>query len=119
MKTKIIDIKKVGSNIKKYRLKKNLTQEQLAYKTELSQQYIGNIERGVTTSSMETILKICYALDITPNHLFISSSKISTKALQEQLVNMLEDSTADEIKHIMNYITFIKDSNLFKDNETK
>ncbi len=113
MNEKFINIKEMGKYIKHYRLQKALTQEKLADKTGLSLQYIGNIERGATTSSMETIIKICYALNITPNQLFIPASKFSKSALIQQISEMLEDSSENEIRHITKYIEFIQNSDLF------
>jgi transcriptional regulator with XRE-family HTH domain len=47
----------VGVNIRKYRLSKNLRQEDLAEKTNLSVTYIGMIERGEKTPSLETLIQ--------------------------------------------------------------
>ncbi len=113
MNEKFINIKEMGRYIKHYRLQKALTQEKLADRTGLSLQYIGNIERGATTSSMETIIKICYALDITPNQLFIPTSKLSRAAHIQQISEMLENRSDNEIRHIIKYIEFIQNSNLF------
>jgi len=46
------------------RLKKGLTQEQLAYKAKLSSKYIGQIERGRVKVTIETIDKLATALKL-------------------------------------------------------
>lgn len=62
---------KFGSNVKKYRLKENLTQEELAEKTALHRTYISSLERGNRSISLKNIEKIAKALNIKENLLFI------------------------------------------------
>ncbi|MCT4597756.1 MAG: helix-turn-helix domain-containing protein [Vallitalea sp.] len=112
MKDKIIDLKELGKNVRKYRLEEQLTQEKLAGLTNLSIQYIGNIERGKTTASLETIMKICEALKITPNHLLISSSDITPNVLMEQISISLSNHTSKFHMHILKYIDFLEESDI-------
>ncbi|GKX27558.1 transcriptional regulator [Vallitalea longa] len=108
MNNKIIDLNILGKNIKQYRIQKELTQEKLAGLTGLSIQYIGNIERGNTTASLETIMKICLALEITPNQLLITSSSTTPNALAEQIIDSLSDKSPEFLKHIIAYIEFLQ-----------
>lgn len=55
----------IGRNIKKYRIEKKLRQEDLAEKTDLSSNYIGMVERGEKTPSLETFISILNALEIS------------------------------------------------------
>lgn len=55
----------IGRNIKKYRIKKKLRQEDLAEKTDLSSNYIGMVERGEKIPSLETFISILNALEIS------------------------------------------------------
>ncbi len=56
--------KKVGSNIRKYRVKKDWSQEQLAFEADLHRAYIGQIERGEKNIGLVNLEKIAKALDI-------------------------------------------------------
>ena len=58
--------KSVGEHIKLYRKD---TQEALAERTQLSPDTISLIERGENVASSYTLIKICNALNITPNHI--------------------------------------------------
>ena len=66
----IKDLKNIGQNIQKARLKKELTQEQLAEICNISYKHIGIIERGLSYGSIPLLIKICNALDISPNYVF-------------------------------------------------
>lgn len=55
----------IGVNIRKCRLSKKLRQEDLAEKTNLSVTYIGMIERGEKTPSLETLINILNAIGVS------------------------------------------------------
>ncbi len=56
----------VAKNLRYYRKKANLTQEKLGWKTELHPTYLGRVERGVDTISINNLEKIAKALKIPP-----------------------------------------------------
>lgn len=59
------DIKKLfGSNVRKYRLNKDMSQEKLAEKSGLHRTYISAVERGNRSISLDNIKKIANALEI-------------------------------------------------------
>jgi len=57
--------KKIGLQLKKIRLSKNLTQEQLAELSSLHRTYIGSIERGERNITVKNLNKILVAMDYT------------------------------------------------------
>lgn len=67
MKLKII----LGKNIKYHRYRKNFTQEYLAELLKVSSNYIGRIERGQHSPSLEKIENIAKTLEIKPFELFL------------------------------------------------
>lgn len=66
------DIKKLfGSNVRKYRLGKSLSQERLAEISGLHRTYISAVERAERSISLDNIQKIALALEIETYKLFI------------------------------------------------
>ncbi len=61
---------KVGLNIKKYREKKDWSQEKLALEADLHRAYIGQIERAEKNIGLINLQKIAKALEINPIKLF-------------------------------------------------
>ena len=59
----------LGQRIRRYRQVKKLTQEQLAELADISASFMGHIERGSRVASLDTLMKICAALGVTPNDL--------------------------------------------------
>ena len=60
-----MELSTIGKNIRNVRKAKKMRQEDLAEKTGLSVNYIGNVERGEKIPSLETFLKIVNALGVT------------------------------------------------------
>jgi XRE family transcriptional regulator, regulator of sulfur utilization len=54
----------IGNTIKKLRKKKNIQQNELAEKSGISQTYLSQIENGSRSATIDTLEKICLALDI-------------------------------------------------------
>jgi transcriptional regulator with XRE-family HTH domain len=59
----------VARNIKKYREMRDITQEELASKTDVTQEHISRIERGTKKPSFELAARIAKALDVTTDQL--------------------------------------------------
>ena len=59
-----------GNNVRKQRLAKGISQEQLATLTNLHRTYIGGIERGERNPSLINISKIAKALNVPVAALF-------------------------------------------------
>lgn len=56
---------KIGIHLKKVRVSKNLTQEQLAELSNLHRTYIGSVERGERNITVKNLHKILVAMDYT------------------------------------------------------
>jgi len=66
-----MDVKeRIGKRIKELRLKKGISQEQLALKAEIDRTYMTSVENGKRNISIQNIEKIIYALDTTFEEFF-------------------------------------------------
>ena len=63
-------LKQFGSNLRGIRISKNLSQEELAFRSDLDLTQIGRIERGVTNTSVSLADKIAKALKVPLKDLF-------------------------------------------------
>lgn len=60
-----IDYTHMGKRIRDRRKELHLTQEALAEQTGISTPFLGHIERGSRIASLDTLLAICIALDVS------------------------------------------------------
>ncbi len=64
----------LGDNVRSLRLERHLTQEKLAELCDLHRTYIGAIERGERNVSLNNIIKIADAFQVTPAELLQCSN---------------------------------------------
>lgn len=83
----------IGSNIKKYRKLKSLTQKELAEKVSISRSFMSQIEKGISNPSDENLIKIADVLGVTVNEL----EKEKSLSPIEELLNLLIELTEKEI----------------------
>ncbi len=57
-------VERIGWNLRKLRVTKGISQDDLAYRAELDHAYIGYVERGKRNVTVGTLERIATALDI-------------------------------------------------------
>jgi transcriptional regulator with XRE-family HTH domain len=65
-----IFLKELGKQIRRIRKDKGLSMEALAYKTEIEYRQLGRIERGEGNSTVISLMRIAYALQVDIKELF-------------------------------------------------
>lgn len=56
---------KIGSHIRKIRMKKSISQENLSLKAGYYRTYVAKIEQGMYSPSLHTIWRLAHALDLS------------------------------------------------------
>jgi transcriptional regulator with XRE-family HTH domain len=64
-----VDYKELGQRVRRVRLLRELTQEQLAERADVVNSYVGVIERGEKKASINTLVKIANALNCSVDYL--------------------------------------------------
>lgn len=59
-----------GRRLAALRTERSLSQEELAFKCDINRTYIGTIERGEKSATVNTIYKLAKGLDINPKEFF-------------------------------------------------
>ncbi|NLC66256.1 MAG: helix-turn-helix domain-containing protein [Clostridium sp.] len=90
----------IGNKIKEIRVKNDLTQEELADRCEITKGYISQIERNITSPSIQTLIDILEALG-TGLKDFFSDNK------EEKIVFTKEDVFVKEDEGLNHKITWI------------
>ena len=66
----LMDIRRtVGRNVRTFRDKLGLSQEELAFKADLHRTYVSGVERGVRNPTILIIERLAKALKVPPHHL--------------------------------------------------
>ena len=99
-----IDYSAVGKRISLIRKNRGMTQEQLAEKAELSNIYISHIENSRSIPSLETLMKLCSALDITPDEVLLGTKQDMENYLQSDIQKKLILCTPKERRMVSRFI---------------
>ena len=103
-------LKYIGENIRNARQSKNLTIEQLAELADISDSFLGVVERGTSGISIETLISIALALDVTSDSLIMEKSappKI-TAMKKDTLLALLQKSDDSELDFLIDFITLYR-----------
>ena len=73
-----------GANIKSLRLKKGLSQRELAERSGLDVTYCSGIERGVRNASLKSLEKVAKGLGCSISETFVALDKIDLKCLPKK-----------------------------------
>ena len=84
----LLDMRKIGNKLLAVRKKTGLTQVEVAEASGLSSRTYADIERGTVNMRVETILRICEALHITPDEI-LTESKTELTIQQEEILRRL------------------------------
>ncbi|MCK1995099.1 helix-turn-helix domain-containing protein [Peribacillus muralis] len=74
----------IGKKIKNLRLKKGLTQEELGERTDLSKGYISQLERDLSSPSIETLFHILEVLGCKPTQFFDEEEQVPKVVYEEE-----------------------------------
>ena len=93
-----MDYSSVGNNIKKYRIEKKMTQDELAIKTGLTRSYVGMLERGEKLPSFETLISILNVLEVSADmvlcDVLVTGYKVKDSLLSEKLEKVSREDRA-------------------------
>ncbi|MBW9212267.1 helix-turn-helix domain-containing protein [Bulleidia sp. zg-1006] len=79
----------IGARIKQLRLKNDLTLEELASRTELTKGFLSQLERNLTSPSIQSLADVAEALGVNLSGFF-------QEDVEEQIVFQAEDAFVDE-----------------------
>ena len=102
-----IDYTLLGNRVSKLRKQKGLTQWALAEKADLSNNYLSNIENCHSIPSLETLVKLCSALEVTPDELLLGVSKNEEQYLSAEIFEKINACTAQEKNLIYGFIDLL------------
>lgn len=104
----ISDMTTVGNNLYSARKARGYTQAELAEKAGLSDRTYADIERGSVNMRVDTLIKICKALHITPDDILVADG--GAEITEEELTEVLRECSAQEKKTALRLLSVYVDS---------
>ena len=94
-------LNQIGQRIRKHRERSRLSQEQLAERADVSSQTISTAETGKKRLRVENIIKICEALEISPDYLLLGEISPQDLIILSEKLSQL---TPGQYRHLENII---------------
>ena len=106
----MIDYSSIGKKVKQARLKKKITQEQLADAVGVGVTHISHLETGSGTVSLKVFIAIVNYLNCSVDELLYKEIKTARPIVNNWLTELVADCDQSEIKIIADTITTLKQS---------
>ena len=103
-----LDFKIIGSRIQTARLKKELTQEELAEMVDTNQKHISRIEAGWHRSNLDTIVAIAKALQVSVDYLIADFDDGSDESNLKLIMDDIRGMNATQLNKPRDSIAMIK-----------
>ena len=88
----------IGARIKICREQAQITQEKLAELISVTPQYLSDLERGITGTSIPTIIRICNVLNASADYILLNKTKDNKYA--SVLIERLQNTPPKKLKII-------------------
>ncbi len=105
-----IDYYLMGERLKKARVSKNITQEELAEKLNVSVAFLSRVERGSSNFNLKRIEQVCNVLGITEAEIINGTSKNSSNYLSDDFSELLKNCSPEKQKLIYDVAKVISKS---------
>ncbi len=102
-----IDLSHIGKRLKEERKRLHCTQEEVAEAIDLTPAFVGHIERGERSLSLDTLVKLCNFYGVTIDYLLVDVLPTDTDIVTEQIRVLLQGQSEEKkiaILDIMNAI---------------
>ena len=107
-----IDYSVIGSRIKQARLAKNMTQEDLADKIDISVAFLSRVERGNSHINLKRLNQLCGLLDVSEGYLLNGASSSSQNYLDKEFTDLIKSVSPEKQKLIYNVAKTIAETDI-------
>ena len=114
-KTKVTELDTIfGANVRRYRLQRKLTQEQLSEAAGFGVSHCSNIEAGRNSVTLDTLKRIAHALQVTVDALLTEEGDSPNEICAQNLAKLVRDMTPEGAKNAEDLIRVMLDKGMLK-----
>lgn len=106
-----LDFKEIGARIQKLRNDKKLTQGELAEMIDTNQKHLSRIESGYHRSTLDTIVAIARALDVSVDYLVADFDDSTNSSTLQVIMDEIKGMTPKQLEMLQENIKTIKKFN--------
>ena len=105
-----LDYKSIGLRIRRYRIKRGMSQEQLAEKADLSRSHITYIEKGEKAVSLEALIEISNALQVSTDEFLVDNMDFPKSLNDNEASYILLDCSPQESEILTKNMRSLRES---------
>ncbi|MBD5474849.1 MAG: helix-turn-helix transcriptional regulator [Lachnospiraceae bacterium] len=102
-----MDYKRLGERIREERRRLNLTQAQLAEDIDISDTYMGAIERGERSLTLDTLVRLVNRLGVTVDYMLSDSVSDNDSNIMEQFKQIIDRQPLERKQMAVNVLRAI------------
>ena len=102
-----MDYKRLGTRIREERKRLHLTQAQLAEAIDISDTYMGAIERGERSLTLDTLVSLVNRLGVTVDYLLADSVSDTDSNIMEQFKQIMDGQPLERKQMAINVLRII------------
>lgn len=95
-----LDFTIIGQRLKKARIDKNMTQENLAEQLDISVAFLSRVERGLSHVNLKRLSQLCSILDVSEGYILNGTASTSNQYLISEFNEILSNCSAEKQKLI-------------------
>ena len=99
---------KLGERIRDIRVKKGMSQADLANAAHIALPHVSRIERGKVKMQLDTFIRIAEALEISTDELLRLNVPVVNSLYKSEFADLLDDCTPSEIDSILKIVKELK-----------
>lgn len=107
-----VDYKKLGERIAARRRELGLKQWQVNDMAGLSDKYLSNIERATSVLSVDVLMKLCSALDTTPDALLLGTTVEDESDRTKMIANKVRKMNDTQTRLAVSFMDWILEQNI-------
>jgi transcriptional regulator with XRE-family HTH domain len=100
-------LKYIGANIRTARKSMNFTIDTLSELVGISPSFLGTLERGESSLSIETLISICKTLDVSADSIILNQNEPLVSPLtgkKDIIMTLLNNASDDELSFLIDYV---------------
>ena len=108
----ILDYRKIGENLAKRRKELRLKQYEVCERADINYKYLSNIETARSISSLEVFIRLCQALETTPDHILMGNiPETKHSASEEVFIEKFRSLSQDTQRLCLDFMDLLNNHN--------
>lgn len=107
-----MDYREIGQRIAARRKQLGLRQTQVCEQCGINGNYLSNIERAVSIPSLEVLMRICSALDTSPDALLLGTASQGSDHLRQEVGEQLRGLDRKQLILAKSFVAWLSEQDL-------